>query len=97
MSHSSQNQVMARPLRIEIAEIIASRFGLNHLHRYPEGARALDYIEWKRRCLGIYPLFWFRSDYPTSIQRLTGKVGEILQGLLRRIMEGRDKHFLLPV
>ena len=41
----------------EIAEIIASRFGLNHLHRYPEGARALDYIEWKRRCLGIYPLF----------------------------------------
>ena len=25
----------------EIAEIIASRFGLNHLHRYPEGARAL--------------------------------------------------------
>ena len=61
----------------EISAEIVDMIGFEHRHAYPNFPQTLTFEVWRERCLGVYPVFFVRSDYPLSQQRLTGKAGEL--------------------
>jgi hypothetical protein len=77
-----------------ISSEIARTFGFVHTQTYPNFSRTITYEVWKQRCLGVYPVFFVRSDYPISQQRLTGRAGELYRNQYRQFWKGTPEQMI---
>jgi len=76
----SEQITLDREISTEMVDLV----GFRHLHAFPSFSQTLTFETWRERCLGLYPIFFVRSDYPFSQQRLTGKAGELYRNQYRK-------------